>query len=329
MAEWSKALVWKTSRLCSTRVQIPSTPYYIYKRAVLSVSFSPFEASNILAFGWLYSQYIFVSEGLTVRGSLFRELYGPDIFFTEQFSAARASFNSSLSEIYAGIEQSLSSNFFFVSAAISIISMYPFTPRESISALLQSAHVFVHDSMLLPYVGRRGSRYLPLPPYAFIAILFGNLPGPIPGVLPITSQLNATFFSSSTAWLGILYVGPAGFGMSSFTNPFPHSVPFRSAPFLMYVEVVPYTVRLASLALRLFANIVAGHILLDTISLSGYYAAINVDMLSSIVTIIGSALVLCVPLVVTCSELLVAFPQAYISIIPAIIYSNESLSLHV
>jgi F0F1-type ATP synthase membrane subunit a len=47
-------------------------------------------------------------------------------------------------------------------------------------------------------------------------------------------------------------------------------VPFRLSPFLILIEFISFIFRSVSLALRLFANIVAGHILLDTVALSVY-----------------------------------------------------------
>lgn len=54
-------------------------------------------------------------------------------------------------------------------------------------------------------------------------------------------------------------------------------MPFLLSPFLMFIEFISYIVRLASLSLRLFANIVAGHILLDTISMFFFYMDMSVE----------------------------------------------------
>jgi F-type H+-transporting ATPase subunit a len=97
----------------------------------------------------------------------------------------------------------------------------------------------------------------------------------------------------------------------------------------MSIEFLSYLVRLASLSLRLFANIVAGHILLDTISLFYYYMTMSTTTQLSSAFGATSYLVWGLLLSMIVFELLIALLQAYIFVVLVIIYLNDSLHLHV
>jgi F-type H+-transporting ATPase subunit a len=85
------------------------------------------------------------------------------------------------------------------------------------------------------------------------------------------------YFYLVSVWLSILFVGLYLHGFRFFASFFPSKVPFVLSPFLMFIEFISYLVRLVSLSLRLFANIVAGHILLDTISMFFFYMDMSVE----------------------------------------------------
>ena len=129
--------------------------------------------------------------------------------------------------------------------------------------------------------------------------------------------------------MSIFFIGLFYQGMGLFSSFFPVKVPFYLAPFLMFVELISYTVRLASLALRLFANIVAGHILLDTISLFIYYGSVSIQASTGSSSILAAFSLLFLLLVVLSFELLISFLQAYIFVVLVIIYMNDSINLHI
>jgi ATP synthase subunit 6 len=141
---------------------------------------------------------------------------------------------------------------------------------------------FVYYNMVYPYLGVDGKKYFPFFLYLFLFIFFSNIFGLIPGFFAVTSHLSVTLFLSTTCWLSILLVGLYIHGIRFFASFYPSKVPFILSPFLMCIEFISYIVRLASLSLRLFANIVAGHILLDTISMFFFYMNMSVDTSFSI-----------------------------------------------
>jgi ATP synthase subunit 6 len=127
-------------------------------------------------------------------------------------------------------------------------------------------------------------------------------------------------------WWGIVLLGFYAYGLHFFEMFFASGVPFRLVPFLTFIELISFVFRSVSLALRLFANLVAGHILLDTVSLF-IYDLINPLMVqfNSLILII-LPLILCIVLI--CFEFVVAILQAYIFVILSVIYLKDIYAFH-
>jgi ATP synthase subunit 6 len=117
-------------------------------------------------------------------------------------------------------------------------------------------------------------------------------------------------------------------GMKFFNFFYPTMVPFAISPFLMFIEIISFIVRLASLSLRLFANIVAGHILIETVSAFFYHISITVNSSINIEYMLGSITLLCMVFVLIIFESLIAFLQAYIFAVLLTIYMNDIFAMH-
>lgn len=139
--------------------------------------------------------------------------------------------------------------------------------------LVESVIVFIRDQMTRPFMGEHGDRYVPLLASFFVYILFCNLLGLIPffdflghggstatGNPLITAALALCAF---VAYHGIGIKEQGGFGVY-FKNLFPH-VPVFILPIIIPVELVAHIVRPFALAVRLFANMLAGHTMIATI----------------------------------------------------------------
>lgn len=183
--------------------------------------------------------------------------------------------------------------------------------------------------MVLPYIGLDGKRYFPFFIYLFLFILFSNIIGIIPGFFAITSHFSVTLFFSSICWFSIFLVGIYIHGFRFFASFYPSKVPFILSPFLMFIEFISYIVRLASLSLRLFANIVAGHILLDTISMFFYHLDMSVENSINIELFSAGFILWLFLLIMILFEILIALLQAYIFVVLSVIYLNDSIHLHV
>jgi F-type H+-transporting ATPase subunit a len=138
---------------------------------------------------------------------------------------------------------------------------------------VESVLLFVRDQMARPFMGEHGDRYVPLLSCFFVYILFANLLGLVPffdylgyggntatGNIFITAGLALCAFVAYH-WLGIKEQGSV---VTYVKNLFPH-VPVFILPIIILVELVAHIVRPCALAIRLFANMLAGHTMIAAI----------------------------------------------------------------
>ncbi len=191
--------------------------------------------------------------------------------------------------------------------------------------LFKNIYLFIYNIVYL-YLDVRGKMFFTFFFYLFLFICLSNLIGIIPFSFTITSHLNITFSISFIVWWGICLLGFYERGLEFFSAFYVKGIPFILVPFLALIEFISFSFRSVSLALRLFANIVAGHILLDTVALA-IYKLINPFLFSikfSLISIIP--FILCIVLILF--ELVVAFLQGYIFIILSIIYLKDVYVSH-
>lgn len=190
------------------------------------------------------------------------------------------------------------------------------TRSQSIAELLYG---FVAD-MVRSIMGEEGRKFFPYVFTLFTFILVANLIGMFPGTYTITSQLVVTFALAMISFTLVLITGFAknGFGFLKLFAP-------AGLPPLMYILIIPIEVisflsRPFSLAIRLFANMMAGHTLLKLFG--GFVLS-----LSSIgaVGIAAAIMPLAVATAVTALELMIAFLQAYVFAVLTCIYLNDAL----
>jgi F-type H+-transporting ATPase subunit a len=181
---------------------------------------------------------------------------------------------------------------------------------------------FVRDQILRPMMGERGDNYLPFLVSLFFFIWIMNLMEIIPvaqfpamsmiafpGVLMVMVYVTYTY-------LGIKHQGLGGY----FRNMIPSGVPVGILGILAPVEIAQYLiVRPFTLAVRLFANMFAGHILLLVFTLATWY------MFSLSIGLLFSATSFILTIVLTAFEMLIQALQAYIFTILTAQYIGGSL----
>lgn len=150
-----------------------------------------------------------------------------------------------------------------------------------------------------------------------------NLVGTIPGAYCFTAQIIVTLFLSSVVF-GAAFSISMRWGKTDFLAHFvPMNVPTALKPFLTFIECVSYISRLFSLAIRLFANLVAGHSLLHILSES----SINIGSVLAVVDILLLPILLfaiALILVIYALEFGIALLQAYVFVVLALIYLREA-----
>ena len=189
--------------------------------------------------------------------------------------------------------------------------------------IAESLFEFVFYNVLSENIKKGGSAYFPIILTIFIYILSCNLIGMIPYSFTVTSHIVITLGLAIVAFTGINIIGLSIHGFHFFSLFLPGGAPLALAPLLIPIELVSYSFRVVSLALRLFANMMSGHCLLKI--LAGFaWTMLSAGGILSVVHLL--------PLVVIFAivglELSIAFLQAYVFSVLLCIYLNDAISLH-
>lgn len=220
-----------------------------------------------------------------------------------------------------GIDLSFSnaSAFMLLSALIPLALLWYARPYQMIpgklQTLLEIALGFITD-MLEDTNEEKGLPYLPLIMAVFLFVFFGNMLGMIPYGFTFTSHLIATLGLAGFIFIIITSIGIAKHGKKFLALFIPQGVPMLLWPLMIPVEILSYLSRPFSLAVRLFANMMAGHTMLKVFGgFTVALGALGIGPLAVNVALIGF-------------EFLVAFLQAYVFTILTCIYLHDALYLH-
>jgi len=126
---------------------------------------------------------------------------------------------------------------------------------------LLKAFFFIRD-IIIATIALVNQRYYVFLLFLFLTLLLSNLAGLLPYSYTITSSLVYAFTMSILAVGGITVIGVERYGMHFLDRFLPVGVPYLIVPLLMVIEIISYFMRFFSLAIRLFANMVSGHILI-------------------------------------------------------------------
>jgi F-type H+-transporting ATPase subunit a len=138
-----------------------------------------------------------------------------------------------------------------------------------------------------------------------------------------TSHLILTFSFSFLTFITGTLVGLYRNGLHFFSLFLPAGAPVAIAPFIIVIEIISYLARLFSLAIRLFANIMAGHTLLKILT-SFCWIMLNTGVFLFIVQWFPLVIVFAI----TGLEIIIGMLQAYVFTMLSIIYFNDAFNLH-
>lgn len=188
--------------------------------------------------------------------------------------------------------------------------------------LVESAVAFIRDGIIIETIGPAGLRYLPFLASLFFFILITNIFEVIPFFhMPGNARMAGPAVLALLTWVYFIAVGIKHQGLKYFWNSVaPPGVPKALLPLVVPIELLStFIVRPFSLAVRLFANMLAGHILLVTFSV----LCITLWGASLLLVVLPFSFVMLVGL--TGFEIMVAFLQAYIFTILASVYIGSSM----
>lgn len=207
--------------------------------------------------------------------------------------------------------------------AVSLLMIAGTSRRSLVPGRLQAAaemsYEFVADTVRST-AGQEGMRFFPFVFSLFMFVLFANLLGLLPFSYTVTSQIVVTFALAALVMTIVIAYGLVRHG-THFLHLFaPSGVSIYILPFIVLIEVISFLSRPISLSVRLFANMLAGHITLKV------FGSFVVLLLGS-----GTAAALLAPLpligiiLLTAFELLVAVLQAYVFAILTCVYLNDAI----
>src|SRR5438105_11787251 len=214
----------------------------------------------------------------------------------------------------------------YMLVAVAIISILMLASgTQLVPGRLQSVAEISYEfvaSTIRSTAGAEGMKFFPLIFSLFMFICVSNLVGIIPYTFTISSHLIVTAALALLVFFTVLIYGLYKNGLKFFKIFVPSGVPIYILPLVMFIEILTFFfVRPVSHALRLFANMLAGHIALKVFA--GFVAMLGVSL--GAIGWVGGIAPLALTTALTALELLVAFLQAYVFAILTCIYLNDAI----
>lgn len=207
-------------------------------------------------------------------------------------------------------------------AVVSFVTIIGTSSRAVVPGRLQSlaemAYEFVAN-LLTGVTGKEGMRFFPLVFSLFMFVLAANFLGLIPGSFTVTSHIIVTAAFALLVIFTVIIAGFVNHGTHFLHLFVPSGLPALLLPFIVVIEVISFISRPISLALRLFGNMLAGHVALKL------FGAFTVGLLGAGAASVLAPLPLLTAVALTALEFLVAFLQAYVFTILTCVYLNDAL----
>jgi F-type H+-transporting ATPase subunit a len=208
-------------------------------------------------------------------------------------------------------------------AIISALMIGATASRALVPGRLQSiaevSYEFVANT-LRSSAGQEGMKFFPLVFTLFMFILTVNLLGMIPYTFTVTSHIIITVSLALLVFFTVIIYGLKRHGFHFFKLFVPSGIPIYILPLVTFIEILSFISRPISHSVRLFANMLAGHITLKVFA--GFITMLGA---AGFLGWMGAILPLGLTVALTALELLVAFLQAYVFAILTCIYLNDAI----
>ena len=218
-----------------------------------------------------------------------------------------------------------SAAYMLLAVALLTIFFLVATARWSlVPSRLQSAAELSYEfvaKMIQSTAGTEGMKFFPFVFTLFMFVLTLNMISLIPHTFSVTSQIIITAALALTVFFTVLTYGFIKNGFRFFNVFVPKGVPFYILPLIVFIELMSFLTRPLSHSVRLFANMLAGHITLQVFA--GFVVLLGTAF--GAIGWIGGALPLLMVILLYALETLVAFLQAYVFAILTCIYLNDAI----
>ena len=225
-----------------------------------------------------------------------------------------------------GLDFSFTNSSLFMALTVAAAGAFLFLSTSSrglIPGRLQSVSEMSYEfiaGMLRDSAGSGGMKFFPMVFSLFMFVLVANLFGMFPYFFTVTSHIIVTFMLALFVILTVIVYGFMKHGLGFFGIFVPSGVPAALAPVVAPIEVISFLSRPISLSVRLFANMLAGHITLKVFA--GFVTSLGA---AGAWGIGGALLPLLMTVALTGLEFLVAFLQAYVFAILTCMYLNDAV----
>ena len=185
------------------------------------------------------------------------------------------------------------------------------------------------DDLSESIIGHEGRAYFPLVFTLFMFIMAMNLLGMVVFLPTVTSQLAVTASLAVLTIAIVIVVGVVRNGLGFFKLFAPSGVPVFVLPLIIPIEIMSFFIRPLTLALRLFGNMIGGHIVLNVFG--GFVISLALVALAGGVAslgLLGSGVALAGIIALIALEFLVAVLQAFVFAVLACVYLNDVVNLH-
>ncbi len=217
-----------------------------------------------------------------------------------------------------GVDISFTNSALFAFIAIALASLlFVMSPRNLIPTRLQSVAESIYelvDNMTHEVLHENARTYFPFVLTLFTFILFANVLGLVPYTFTVTSHIIVTLALALVVFIGATIIGFIRNGFGYLKLFVPSGVPMLLLPLVVLIEIVSYFIRPMSLSIRLFANMMAGHMMLKV--MAGFVVMLGLMAgwlpLAAMVGLMGL-------------ELLVAALQAYVFALLTCMYLSDAM----
>jgi F-type H+-transporting ATPase subunit a len=224
-----------------------------------------------------------------------------------------------------GWDLSFTNSAFFMLLAVALTTVFLMVATQAralVPGRLQSVAEITHDfvaKMCRESMGKEGMKFFPFVFTLFTFIFACNMLGIIPGFFTVTSHIIVTAALAAMVFLTVLVVGFAKNGLRFLKLFVPSGVPIAILPLVTLIEIISFLSRPISHSVRLFANMLAGHITLKV------FGGFVVMLLGAGSFAALAPLPLLMAVAITALEVLVAFLQAYVFTMLTCMYLNDAL----
>ncbi len=228
-----------------------------------------------------------------------------------------------------GLDLSFTNSSLFMVATVAVTTGFLYWStrgRGLVPSGAQSVSEVLYEfvaKMLRDATGQEGMKFFPLVFSLFLFILVANYFGMYPYWFTVTSHIIVTFCLAMLVILTVVIAGISKHGLGWFKLFVPEGVPAAVLPFVVVIEAISFLSRPISLSVRLFANMLAGHITLKVFA--GF--VVSLGSLGA-VGILGAILPLIMTVAITALEFLVSTLQAYVFAILTCMYLNDAVHTH-